>query len=223
MRSDWPSRAFAVVMIVTALYHLGRLVAARAARRLESVDVDATHTAMGVGMAVMLVGWLTPGASHWWAAGFAIPTAWFGWRAAQGGLRDGARFVGNHLRQAVASGAMLFMLLAVAVTAGTASAVSASADPMASGSMAAMPGMADPTTTRAARGMAMPHLGGTAGGRLLDVVLVVAMTGVATWTAVLLVRGIKARRAGSHGPRAWSATCQLAMNVTTVYMLALML
>jgi hypothetical protein len=250
----WLSWSFAGVMILTALYHVGRLVAVRQPRRhtaaessaagssvaSSSVDVDVTHTAMGVGMAGMLVGWLTPGASHWWALGFAVPTVWFASHAARSSLRQGPRGepAGQHVRQALSSGSMVFMLGAVALTAGTAGAVgsagpaaAASSDSMASMSgMAGMTGMTGMTGTSGMGGMVMPHLGGAVGGngvswsRLADVLLTVAMVGVAVWTAVLLVRAVRARRAGHRsGAPAWGTGCQLAMNVTTVYMLALML
>ncbi len=59
---------------------------------------------------------------------------------------------------------------------------------------------------------------------MADVLLSLAIVGVAAWTFVIVVRRVHARRhdGGAITP-ALGASCQLAMNVTTVYMLVLML
>lgn len=213
MSSAWLSWTFAAVMIATVLYHVSRLMVADAGHR--ELDVDVTHAAMGIGMAGMLLGRLTAGESYWWALGFAVPTAWFATRITWTALGQGARFVGDHVRQLLTSAAMVFMLGAVAATAGTATvAVAAVSD---------MPGMTMPATTGGtSTSMSMPHL--AAGSRLADLLLSLAIVGVAAWTLVIVVRRLRARRrdGGAITP-AVGASCQLAMNVTTVYMLVLML
>ena len=58
---------------------------------------------------------------------------------------------------------------------------------------------------------------------MLDALLSVAIVGVAGWTLLLLVRGLRARTHHGGVTPALGASCQLAMNVTTVYMLVSML
>jgi hypothetical protein len=216
----WLSWTFAAVMIATVLYHVSRLMATDTS--LREVDVDVTHAAMGVGMAGMLIGRLTPGESYWWALGFAVPMAWFATRITWTALGRGVRFVGNHLRQLLVSGAMVFMLGAVAATAGTASV---GASPVGNVSMAGMTMATSPSST-SSMALPMPHLGGSgvsSSSRLLDVLLTLAILVVAAWMSVIVVRRLRAR--GRHGTLtpALGASCQLAMNVATVYMLVLML
>jgi hypothetical protein len=206
-------------MIATVVYHVSRLAATDAVHR--ELDVDVTHAAMGIGMAGMLIGRLTPGESYWWALGFAVPTAWFASRITWTFLGRGARFVGNHLRQLLTSAAMVFMLGAVAATAGTATVAAAAVSDIS------MPGMAMSGGSAGSSAVSMPHLGGSgvsSASRLLDVLLTLAIIGVATWTFVIVVRRLRLRgREGGPLTPALGASCQLAMNVTTVYMLVLML
>jgi hypothetical protein len=200
-------------MIATVLYHVSRLMAMDTS--LRELDVDVTHAAMGVGMAGMLIGRLTPGESYWWALGFAVPTAWFATRITWTALGRGVRFVGNHLRQLLVSAAMVFMLGAVAATAGTATIAAAAVSDVS------MPGMTMSTVAGGGSSMSMPHLASSS--RLADVLLALAILVVAAWTFVIVVQRLRARgRDGTLTP-ALGASCQLAMNVTTVYMLVLML
>lgn len=126
----WLAELFAVVMIATAGYCLGRMAAARRRHRLTSYDVDGAHVMMGVAMAGMLTPQLSPlvrsaGAREGWEVLFALAAAWFGWRAARG-LRhqaggSGSSGAAHHLQHLLACGAMAYMVLSV-VPAGTGSA-----------------------------------------------------------------------------------------------------
>jgi Domain of unknown function (DUF5134) len=217
----WLSWTFAAVMIATVLYHVSRLMVIDAGHR--ELDVDVTHAAMGVGMAGMLVGRLTPGEGYWWALGFAVPSAWFASRITWTLLGRGVRFVGNHARELLTSVAMVFMLGAVAATAGTATVAAASVTDVS------MPGMTMSTSSARGSSMAlsMPHLGGSgfsSSPRIADALLSLAIVGIAVWTLMIVVRRLRARgREGGAITPALGASCQLAMNATTVYMLVLML
>jgi Domain of unknown function (DUF5134) len=199
-------RVLAAVMIVATLYHAGRLLTSRTRHRHSEFDVDLTNAAMGIGMAIMLVGSLTPSASRRWAILFAIPTLWFIWRSLDSYLIDGTRAVGRPLRQALTCAAMLYMFLATARMASTASPMS----DMHSASTA-VAGMEVST--------------GPEFGRAVTALLLAAMVGVAVWTCTLLGRGHGAAVCTSNTASAPGATvtCELAMSVTTVYMLVLML
>ncbi len=91
------SWAFAAAMVLTTVAHLGRLVTPWRSRR--TFDVDLAGAAMGVGMAIMLVGPLTPSASRRWALLFAVPALWFIVRVLDAYFTDGA--VSQHFRQAL--------------------------------------------------------------------------------------------------------------------------
>ena len=114
----WLADSFAVVMIATAVYCAGRLVAARWWRRPTEPDVDTAHVFMGVAMAGMLVPWLNPFATAGWVAIFAVTLAWFGWQIVRAyrGAGPGGHRPGRHLPHLLASGAMLYMLLAGSAT-----------------------------------------------------------------------------------------------------------
>jgi hypothetical protein len=202
-------------MIATAGYHAGRMVAARVRCRRCEADVDVTHAVMGVAMSLMLVGSLTPGASLRWAMAFAIPAVWFVCRGVHAYVMDGGgQAFGQHVRQGVGCAAMLYMVLATAATGPSAAH-----------------GMAGMHTSGAATGPAQGWATATAGlipSRQLDVLLAVATAGVAIWTWRLIWSAGRARLATTRPPNtelapAVTAGCQLAMNVTTIYMLALML
>ncbi|MGZ4573764.1 MAG: DUF5134 domain-containing protein [Mycobacteriaceae bacterium] len=203
-------QALAAVMIVATLYHAGRLLTSRTRHRHGEFDVDLTNAAMGIGMAIMLVGSLTPSAGRRWAILFAIPTLWFIWRSLDSYLIDGTRAVGRPLRQALTCAAMLYMFLATARMASTASPMS---DMHSAG--------------RAVAGMEVSA--GPEFGRAVTALLLAAMVGVAVWTCTLLGRGhgvavCASNTASASAPGATvTVTCELAMIVTTVYMLVLML
>jgi Domain of unknown function (DUF5134) len=201
--APWLRWSLATVMIAIALYHGVRLVAAHRRGRHSEADVDLTHAAMGSAMAMMLFGALSLRTSHFWAMAFTAPALWFVLRALLTYVRRGAQAMGHPLRQAVLSVAMLFMLLAAGtpVTAGSA--------------WASMQGM---TMTPGRLGASTPV------DPAPTLLLVAAVAAVAIWTAAALRR--RGDRTGcaadvAIAPR-MTAGCQLAMNVTTIYMLLLM-
>jgi hypothetical protein len=116
---SWLAGGLAVVMIATAVYCVSRLVAAWRWRRPTEYDVDGVHALMGVGMAGMLVPRLNPAAGSGWdiggAAVFGAAMAWFGWRAVRAyrDRRAGPHAVAHRGQHLLASGAMLYMFLAV--------------------------------------------------------------------------------------------------------------
>jgi hypothetical protein len=136
---SWLAGGLAVVMIATAVYCVTRLVAAWRWRRPTEYDVDGVHVLMGVGMAGMLVPRLNPAAGSGWdiggAAVFGAAMAWFGWRAIHGyrGGGAGPHAVAHHGQHLLASGAMLYMFLALpsagarSLAAGTAMAAATGA------------------------------------------------------------------------------------------------
>ncbi len=112
---SWLADIFAGIMIITAAYCVSRLVIARRQRRPTNYQVDGVHVLMGVAMAGMLV----PRLRVFWAGGweivFAVATVWFAWltiRERRGQDAPG-RQPGHHFQHVLASGAMLYMFLAV--------------------------------------------------------------------------------------------------------------
>ena len=112
-----PSRLgylLAAIMIVTAVYCVSRLAAARLRGRPTEPAVDVVHVLMGVAMAGMLVPRLSllPGGA--WEAVFGAAVAWFGWQAFRAYRTSSAAGRALHqLPHVLASGAMLYMFLAV--------------------------------------------------------------------------------------------------------------
>jgi Domain of unknown function (DUF5134) len=213
----------ATVMIVTAAYCVTRLLAARLGRRPTAPDADIVHVVMGVAMAGMLVprlSWL-PGSA--WEVVFAVATGWFGrqtilaWRGHRHGGGSGC---GSGVRAAhqaphlLASGAMLYMFLAV--SPGTAGA----AGPAMAGS-AAMGGQS----------------AGTIRFPLLAFVFAFALLGYVVWVtdrlpALAPVSALRQAggwpdaaphpRAAPLSPRL-AAGCEIVMGLTMGYMLIVLL
>jgi hypothetical protein len=105
--------ALAVVTIATALYCVSRIVAARRWHRPTEYDVDGVHVVMGVAMAGMLVPRLSLVGGHGWAVVFGGAAIWFGGQAIRGHRRGGqGQRSAHYLPHLLASGAMLFMVLA---------------------------------------------------------------------------------------------------------------
>jgi Domain of unknown function (DUF5134) len=109
---SWLAGAFAAVMIATAVYCAGRIIAARWWRRPTGYDVDAVHVLMGTAMAGMLSPGLRFGPAAGWEIVFGAAAGWFGWRAWNGRGLAGHR-PAQHVQHLLASLAMLYMLLAV--------------------------------------------------------------------------------------------------------------
>lgn len=191
----WLSEALAAVMIAVALYHAARL--ARLRRRSTHPDIDLTHLAMGVAMALMLVATLSARSSLGWALAFAVPTVWFTWRSMQTFVFDGARALTRHLPHALVCGAMVYVLLVLS-GAGAAGADSTTMPGMDMGS-------SGPSSATQWSFLAIP--------------LLIVMCGVAALNATQLRR---ATAAGHHIPAATNG-CQLAMSTTMIYMLVMVL
>jgi hypothetical protein len=98
-------------MIVTAVYCVSRLAAARLRGRPTEPDVDIVHVLMGAAMAGMLVPRLSLLPDGAWEATFGAALAWFGWQAIRA-YRAGGR-AAHYLPHVLASGAMVYMFLAV--------------------------------------------------------------------------------------------------------------
>jgi hypothetical protein len=198
----WLGCVLAAVMIAVAGYHGVRLVAACVLGRLRGADVGATHVAMGIGMVLMLTGALTPSGSRWWTLGFGAATVWFTWRTMYAYVMDGTAETAAHLRQAVATAAMLYMLLA-----------------------AARPAVTPPTGHA---GMEMHASPGTSGlatvvpDRAVGLLLAAVVAAVAAWTGRGLASSRRMPDARAALPHVVTGCCQLAMNVTAVLMLLAM-
>jgi hypothetical protein len=160
---SWLAGTVAVVMVATAVYCVSRLAAAWRWQRPTEYDADGVHVLMGVAMAGMLVPRLNPLAGTGWTAGgavvFGAAVAWFGGRAVRAYLRyqghqAGRQAVVHHGQHLLASGAMLYMFLALSA------------------------GRAEPA------GPGMSAAGSAAAARLptLALVLAVALVGYVIWT-----------------------------------------
>lgn len=239
---SWLAWTFAGVVIMIAVYCLARLLVSWRRQRPSDHHVDAIHVLMGAAMAGMLVPRLRVFWAGGWEAVFGIGAAWFAWLAIREfrGQRTVGGQPGHHLQHVLACVAMLYMFLAAATVAKSASGGSA------------MSGMAVGAT----------HF------RTLALVLAVALFGYVVWVADRLsslepVAALAARIApvpllagaaagggtsaaaaggeGGHGaprddgqapagrgrraplsPRL-AACCEIGMGVTMGYMLILML
>ena len=233
---SWLADIFAGIMIITAAYCVSRLVIARRQRRPTNYQVDGVHVLMGVAMAGMLV----PRLRVFWAGGweivFAVATVWFAWltiRERRGQDAPG-RQPGHHFQHVLASGAMLYMFLAV--TGIKASAGGSGMSGMGGGTahfttlallLAAglfgyvvwtadrLPGMAT-VTAYTASSVPVPVLAGAAA--LQSGARQVGLGTPAEGGQALARRGA----AAPVSPRL-AACCEIAMGVTMGYMLILML
>ena len=77
-------RLFAVLMVGSAVFHAGLLVAAGRVPRRHPHDLDLTHLVMSAAMAAMLVLPLGFGQATAWPMLVAVPAAWFGVRTVGG-------------------------------------------------------------------------------------------------------------------------------------------
>lgn len=239
----WLSWPFAGLMVISALYHAGRLVAARQSGRTHGYDDDLTHLVMSAAMAAMLV---TSFGSHLamaWSVVIGVPTLWFVLRAAMalasGGrslLSGGARALIQPLQHVPMCAATLFMLVVAGRSASTVA-------PMAMDGTA-MPGLAMPGM--ATGGDISQHLGGsTPSVAATSLVLVGVLCLVAARHAGQLRVAVATQHAWSMPGRGdlqqpaggvflqqrasglvlapgLSLGCQLAMSATMIYMLVLM-
>jgi uncharacterized protein DUF5134 len=122
----WLAGVLAAVVLVVAVFSVGRLVAARGRRRRGEVDADGMHVLMGVAMAGMFVPRLATLPDAAWGAVFGVGALWFAGRAwrDRGGRDRGGRdplagrwcaYPVPHLIDCVA---MVYVLWAVPVLVG---------------------------------------------------------------------------------------------------------
>lgn len=110
----WISLPLAAVMVGIATYEVVRLVVLPVSGRARERDVDGFHLAMGIVMAAMLTGRLTPFGAEVWAVLFGATTVWFAVRVppAVAVHTTASRSVAHRASHVVSSAAMVFMLLA---------------------------------------------------------------------------------------------------------------
>jgi hypothetical protein len=111
---SWLAAGFAAVMIVTALYCVGRLAVSRLWRRETELDADAVHVVMGVAMAGMFLPRLSPLPGGAWEAVFGAAAAWFAVQAIRGlrGTPASSWRCSHPVPHLVESAAMIYMLAA---------------------------------------------------------------------------------------------------------------
>ena len=130
VQPTWLVDGLAVVMLLTALYCVGRLVTAWLWNRATHVDVDIAHVAMGVAMAGMLVPSLQSLPSGVWELLFGALALWFALQIVHFVRRWGVRgWDDDHLHHAshyvthlAMVVAMLYMFLALPMGGATAMA-----------------------------------------------------------------------------------------------------
>ena len=111
---SWLGYLLAASMIVTAVYCVSRLAAAGLRGRPTEPAVDIVHVLMGVAMAGVLVPRLSTLPDGAWEATFGAAVAWFGWHAVRAYRAGGTGGrLAHQLPHLLASGAMLYMFLAV--------------------------------------------------------------------------------------------------------------
>lgn len=236
MGPSWLAGAFAAVMIATAVYCAGRIIAARWWRRPTGYDADAVHVLMGTAMAGMLSPALRFGPVGGWDIVFGAAAGWFGWRAWRGRGLAGHR-PAQHVQHLLASLAMLYMLLAAGP------AVSSAAGATTGGSthlrtLALLLALAllGCVINSADRLTALPPVAGIAAARPGPPVMAAAVTTPAGPVLAGPVLAAAARPEAPAGevkapasartlalsPRL-AACCDIAMGVTMGYLLVLMI
>jgi hypothetical protein len=175
----------AAVMIVTAGYCMTRLAAARLRRRPTVPDLDISHVVMGVAMAGLLVPRLSVLPDGAWEAVFGVALGWFGWRfiraslirAHRGHVHGDAAPGAHHAAHVLASGAMLYMFIAVSP------ALAAPAGPPGAGTAVAETAAARSAVARTA--VAGTVMGGQSAGTIrfpvLALALALALFGYVVW------------------------------------------
>lgn len=193
----WLAGTFAVVMLGTALYSVGRLITARRTGVATERDVDLVHVGMGTAMAGMLVPSLNPLAGYAWNLGwtlfFGLAVCWFGARLFVA-LVEGGK-AGPAPAHLISSGVMLYM--------------------MWPGSTMSMPGSTQGMSMAADNSAVQP---------VLTLILLGLMGGFAVLAADRVLHPLSAASGGCVrlAPR-MAGCCHIAMSVTMGYMLLLML
>ncbi len=114
----WVDGPLAAVVLTTAAYCVGRLIAAPLRGRRIEYDIDVTHVIMGVSMAGMLVSKLSFVGSAAWKFVFTIVAAWYTVRVIISSLRRHNRWrqVRHYAGHLLSAGAMLYMYVAPSAT-----------------------------------------------------------------------------------------------------------
>lgn len=226
----WLSWLLASLMLFSALYHAGRVVAAGQRGRGLGFGLgpthgphhgyhdDLAHLVMSTAMAAMLVISFSAHIAMAWGVVIGVPLVWFILRAGRvltsGGrsmTSGGARAVIQPMQQVPMFAAMLFMLVVVGSSASAAPAASAASRVVTDGTATA--GMAMPGMTMG--GQVSPDLGGSTWSVAVTSLVLV---GVLCLVAVRHARQLRAAVATQR----ISLGCQLAMSGTMIYLLALM-
>jgi hypothetical protein len=119
---SWLADSLAALMLATALYCIGHLIASWVHGRDAEPDVDLIHVAMGVAMAGVLVAAFDQRANLGWGLVFAVCAGWFALRGLRAVLRRQVRSRGlHHLQHALACAAMVYMFAGASVPAAAAS------------------------------------------------------------------------------------------------------
>lgn len=226
----WLSWLLASLMLFSALYHAGRVVAAGQRGRGLGFGLgpthgpnhgyhdDLAHLVMSTAMAAMLVISFSAHIAMAWGVVIGVPLVWFILRAGRvltsGGrsmTSGGARAVIQPMQQVPMFAAMLFMLVVAGSSASAAPAASAASRVVTDGTATA--GMAMPGMTMG--GQVSPDLGGSTWSVAVTSLVLV---GVLCLVAVRHARQLRAAVATQR----ISLGCQLAMSGTMIYLLALM-
>jgi hypothetical protein len=112
------ANSLAALMLATALYCIGHLIASWVHGRDAEPDVDLIHVAMGVAMAGMLVAAFDPSANVGWGVAFAVCAAWFAVRGLRAVRHPQVRSHGpHHVQHVLACGAMVYVFARSSVPA----------------------------------------------------------------------------------------------------------
>ena len=226
----WLSWLLASLMLFSALYHAGRVVAAgQRGRGLgfglgpthgphHGYDDDLAHLVMSTAMAAMLVISFSAHIAMAWGVVIGVPLVWFILRAGRVLTSRGRSMTSGAARAAIQPmqqvpmfAAMLFMLVVAGSSASAAPAASAASRVVTDGTATA--GMAMPGMTMG--GQVSPDLGGSTWSVAVTALVLV---GVLCLVAVRHARQLRAAVATQR----ISLGCQLAMSGTMIYLLALM-
>jgi hypothetical protein len=220
MGPSWLAGAFAAVMIATAVYCAGRIIAARWWRRPTGYDTDAVHVLMGTAMAGMLVPGLRVGPAAAGEIVFGAAAGWFGWRAWPGRGAAGHR-PAQHGQHLLASLAMLYMLLAAGrATSGAAGTAMGSSTHLRTLALALALALLGCVIKTADRLSALPLAAGIPAARAARPAMAAAVTTPAP------ADGAQAAAAPARTPALsprLAACCDIAMGVTMGYLLVLMI
>jgi Domain of unknown function (DUF5134) len=229
MGPSWLTGAFAAVMIATAVYCAGRIIAARRWRRPTGYDIDAVHVLMGTAMAGMLVPGLRFGPAGGWEMVFGAAAGWFGWRAWRGRGPAG-HGPAQHVQHLLASLAMLYMLLAVGpAPSGAAATAMGGSTHLRTLALVLALALLGCVINSADRLTALPLAAGTAAARTAppaSAATVTAPPGPAgparPGTPASPADAAATARTPALSPRL-AACCDIAMGVTMGYLLVLMI